>query len=145
MPFATDMFEPDPWTYEYMAWKGMIHFAAFHQMMVPGIPFDMTYSMTVDTYWISSRHPIYLSAWQNVLHIFQSSVWLCLVISLLAISLTFILPAIHSTDPLPANPDGVAQLTAQIDAVAHPAPLASPPTLPQTAYDISGNIYVFED
>ena len=81
MPFAFNMFEPEPWSYEYLAWKGMIHFAAYHQTMEYGIPFDAIYSLNEDSYLINSRYPIRLSMWQNILHIFQPAVWIFLVIS----------------------------------------------------------------
>jgi CubicO group peptidase (beta-lactamase class C family) len=55
----------------------------------------------------------------------------------------YILPAIKSEAPLPANPEGMAALQAAIDALVHPAPVAVQP-LPETATRISGQVYHFE-
>ena len=46
----------------------------------------------------------------------------------------------YGTAPLPENPEGAAQLSAVIEAVANPAPAAVPP-LPDMAGQISGKVY----
>ena len=56
----------------------------------------------------------------------------------------YILPALRSGSPLPANPDGAAALRAQVAALAHPQPAAVAP-LPAIASAISGQTYVIED
>ena len=51
---------------------------------------------------------------------------------------------VDPANPLPANPDGVAQLEATLDALVK-EPLALPKgEVPQTAQDISGKTYIFE-
>jgi CubicO group peptidase (beta-lactamase class C family) len=58
---------------------------------------------------------------------------------------SYILPAVKSTEPLPQNPTGVAQLTSLIKAVGQqPAPI---PVLflPETAQKVSGKTFILED
>jgi hypothetical protein len=58
---------------------------------------------------------------------------------------SYLVAAIGETDPLPANPAGVADLQAALAEVAQP-PAAQPvPPLPDTAWAISGQTYIFED
>jgi CubicO group peptidase (beta-lactamase class C family) len=52
----------------------------------------------------------------------------------------YILPAVKSDKPLPANPNSLARLAAGIQALAHPA-LMTPPPLPAIAAEISGKTY----
>jgi CubicO group peptidase (beta-lactamase class C family) len=56
----------------------------------------------------------------------------------------YILPAVKSDAPLPANPKGLARLDAGIQALAQPQPTAPPP-LPPIATDISGKTYKLQD
>jgi CubicO group peptidase (beta-lactamase class C family) len=56
----------------------------------------------------------------------------------------YILPAVKSGQPLPANPDGLARLEAGIRALAQPRPTAPQP-LPAIATQISGKAYTLED
>lgn len=46
----------------------------------------------------------------------------------------------YSGEPLPENPEGVAQLAGAIDTVANPTPITVPP-LPDMATQISGQVY----
>ena len=56
----------------------------------------------------------------------------------------YILPAVKSDRPLPANPDGQARLTAGIKALAEPMQTA-PSALPAIAAEISGKTYTLAD
>ena len=56
----------------------------------------------------------------------------------------YILPAIKSESPLPANPDSLARLESGIQALAQPQP-TPPPPLPAIAAEISGRPYTLED
>jgi CubicO group peptidase (beta-lactamase class C family) len=56
----------------------------------------------------------------------------------------FILPASVSSDPLPANPEGVSSLDSQILTLAVPEPIPMPP-LPDTAKKISGKRYLLAE
>lgn len=56
----------------------------------------------------------------------------------------YILPAVKSDRPLPANPNGEARLTAGIQALARPQ-RTTPQPLPAIAAKISGKTYTFED
>jgi CubicO group peptidase (beta-lactamase class C family) len=56
----------------------------------------------------------------------------------------YILPAIKSGRPLPANPNSLARLEAGIQALAQPQPTA-PPALPAIAAEISDKTYTLED
>jgi CubicO group peptidase (beta-lactamase class C family) len=55
-----------------------------------------------------------------------------------------IVPAAESDTPLPANPDAVAALEAQIEILAHPEPQPVPP-LPEIARSISGQSYALDE
>jgi CubicO group peptidase (beta-lactamase class C family) len=56
---------------------------------------------------------------------------------------TYILPAVQSDSPLPANPEAAGQLAARIRAVSqpHPQPVSK---LPALAEQVSGRTYVFD-
>jgi CubicO group peptidase (beta-lactamase class C family) len=56
----------------------------------------------------------------------------------------YILPAVKSNKPLPANPESQARLQAGIKALAQPQKTAPPP-LPAIASDVSGKTYTFGD
>jgi len=47
-------------------------------------------------------------------------------------------------EPLPANPAGVARLEAAVDAVLEPPDPTQVNSLPETAWDISGKLYIFD-
>jgi CubicO group peptidase (beta-lactamase class C family) len=50
-----------------------------------------------------------------------------------------------SEEPLPANPEGVAQLEAALEAAARPPEAMPVAALPDTAQAVSGQTYIFED
>jgi CubicO group peptidase (beta-lactamase class C family) len=56
----------------------------------------------------------------------------------------YILPAVKSSRPLPANPDGLARLKAGIQSMAQP-PRTAPAPLPAIATQISGETYALAD
>jgi CubicO group peptidase (beta-lactamase class C family) len=57
----------------------------------------------------------------------------------------YLVEAMGEGNPLPANPEGVADLEKALDEVVQP-PVAQPlPPLPDMARKISGNTYIFED
>jgi CubicO group peptidase (beta-lactamase class C family) len=56
----------------------------------------------------------------------------------------YILPAVKSDRPLPANPDGLARLKARIQALAQP-PRTAPAPLPAIATQISAETYALAD
>ncbi len=57
----------------------------------------------------------------------------------------YLLAAIGKTNPLPANPAGVADLQAALIDVAQPPVAQAAPPLPDIAKAISGHAYVFDD
>ena len=57
----------------------------------------------------------------------------------------YLVAAIGKTDPLPANPVGVAALQAAMAEVAKPPVAQSVAPLPSMAEAISGHMYVFDD
>jgi len=58
---------------------------------------------------------------------------------------SFILPAVKSTTPLPANPDGLALLKSKIDEAALDQDERKPvPPLPETARKVSGRTYALD-
>jgi hypothetical protein len=60
-----------------------------------------------------------------------------------ALAETYILPAVQSENPLPANPEAAGRLAALIETVSqpHPQPVS---TLPAVAAQVSGKTYVFD-
>jgi CubicO group peptidase (beta-lactamase class C family) len=56
---------------------------------------------------------------------------------------TFILPAVQSENPLPANPEAADRLAALIETVSQPHPQPVP-ALPAAATQVSGRTYVFD-
>jgi CubicO group peptidase (beta-lactamase class C family) len=57
----------------------------------------------------------------------------------------YLVEAIGEADPLPANPEGVADLQAALAEVLQPPTSQPVPPLPEMARTISGNTYLFKD
>lgn len=60
-------------------------------------------------------------------------------------ALKYVEAAIGESDPLPANPEGVADLHAALSEVAVSPDAQAVPPLPEMAQTVSGHTYVFED
>ena len=82
---------PDKDTLEWTLLRGMIHFMGGFFVMEEDVPFHFIYSMRTSENYIYSRHPVKLSSSQNILRLFQREVWLAILVSLLILSLAFLI------------------------------------------------------